>query len=116
MAQAWVVLTNANGRDIVAPSESQLAAALADVYRSPPGGEGAAVLRFGYDDGLMYEMEVKRGGEVRFEEWSDRDCELALASPKQMSALSQREALQLWLWLAQRQVAKIRGQPWRAAG
>jgi hypothetical protein len=116
MAQAWVVLTNAHGRDIVAPSESQLAAALAEVYCAAPGGEGAAVLRFGYDDGLMYEMEVKRGGEVRFEEWSDRDCELALASPKQMSALSQREALQLWLWLAQRQVAKIRGPPWRAAG
>jgi len=115
MAQAWVVLTNAHGRDIVAPSESQLAAALAEVYCAAPGAE-AAVLRFGYDDGLMYEMEVKRGGEVRFEEWSDRDCELALASPKQMSALSQREALQLWLWLAQRQVAKIRGQPWRAAG
>jgi hypothetical protein len=116
MTQAWVVLTKVDGRDVAAPSEPQLAAALADVYQgkvaSSDDDAGSAVLRFGYDDGLMYEMEVSRGGEVRFEEWSDRDCEIALASPRRMSALSQNEALQLWTWLAQRQVAKIRSQPW----
>ena len=116
MTQAWVVLTKIDGRDVAAPSEPQLAAALADVYKgklaSSDDDTGSAVLRFGYDDGLMYEMEVSCGGEVRFEEWSDRDCEIALASPRRMSALSQNEALQLWTWLAQRQVAKIRSQPW----
>ena len=116
MTQAWVVLTNADGRDIAAPSESQLAAALADVYQgtlqSSDGSQNTAVLRFGYDDGLMYEVEVGSGGNVKFEEWSDRDCEIALESPKTMSALSQSDALQLWTWLAQRQVAKIRSQPW----
>ncbi|HEV7816023.1 MAG TPA: hypothetical protein VGP06_13110 [Janthinobacterium sp.] len=116
MTQAWVVLTEVDGRDVAAPSERQLAAALADVYKkkAPGAGDeaGSAVLRFGYDDGLMYEMEVSSGGEVKFEEWSDRDCEIALASPRRMSALSQKEALQLWTWLAQRQVAKIRSQPW----
>lgn len=116
MTQAWVVLTRVDGRDVAAPSEGQLAAALAEVYRALPEGEsGSAVLRFGYDDGLMYEMEISSGGAVRFEEWSDRDCELALASPKRMAALSQGEALQLWTWLARRQVAKIRSQPWEAA-
>jgi hypothetical protein len=30
-----------------------------------------------------------------------------------MSALPQGDALQLWQWLAQRQVAKIRSQPWQ---
>lgn len=116
MTQAWVVLTRADGRDVAAPSAGQLAAALAEVYRATADAdEATAVLRFGYDDGLMYEMEVRSGGEVRFEEWSDRDCELALASPKRMAALSQDEALQLWTWLAQRQVAKIRNQPWEAA-
>lgn len=117
MTQAWVVLTKADGCDISAPSERQLAAALADVFKAgaPGGDEGSAVLRFGYDDGLMYEMEVSRGGEVKFEEWSDRDCEIALASPKRMSKLSQKEVLQLWMWMAQRQVAKIRSQPWSPA-
>ena len=28
----------------------------------------SAVLRFGYDDGLMYQLEVVRGGAIRFEE------------------------------------------------
>ena len=116
MTQAWVVLTKADGHDVNAPTASQLATALAEVYRGTgPGadtGPGTAVLRFGYDDGLMYEVEVSSGGAVKFEEWSDRDCEIALASPKTMAALSQSDALQLWTWLAQRQVAKIRSQPW----
>ena len=117
MTQAWVVLTNADGIDISAPSERQLNAALADVFKAGASGEddNSAVLRFGYDDGLMYEMEVSHGGEVKFEEWSDRDCEIALASPKRMSKLSQKDVLQLWMWMAQRQVAKIRSQPWSPA-
>jgi hypothetical protein len=132
MTQAWVVLTGSDGRDIAAPSASQLAAALAEVY---PGADqqqqherdsdsdshsdsdsdcdpDPVVLRFGYDDGLMYELEVSRGGNVKFEEWSDSDREIALDSPKTMSALTLDQALQLWTWLAQRQVAKIRSQPW----
>jgi hypothetical protein len=99
-----------------------LAAALAEVYpgadphqkheRDSDSDPDPVVLRFGYDDGLMYELEVSRGGNVKFEEWSDRDREIALDSPKTMSALTLDQALQLWTWLAQRQVAKIRSQPW----
>ncbi|GJJ03713.1 hypothetical protein RugamoR64_42510 [Duganella rhizosphaerae] len=120
MAQAWVVLTRPDGRDVAAPSEAQMAAVLAEVYSgksaAPDGGPGSAVLRFGYDDGLMYEVEVSTGGGVRFAEWSDRDCEIALAGPRVMTALAQADALQLWRLLAQRQVAKIRSQPWLEAG
>ena len=112
MTQAWVVLTGPDGRDIAAPSASQLLAALAEVYQGQDQEQDSAVLRFGYDDGLMYELEVGRGGDVKFEEWSDSDREIALASPKTMSKLSQDQALQLWTWLAQRQVSKIRSQPW----
>jgi hypothetical protein len=110
------MLTRPDGRDVAAPSEAQMAAALSDVYsgkvQAPDGGPGSAVLRFGYDDGLMYQLEVSSGGEILFEEWSDRDCEIALASPRKMSKLAQADALQLWRWLAQRQVAKIRDQNW----
>ena len=117
MTQAWFILTRPDGRDISAPTPTQLAEALEQVYREaspgPDGGSASAMLRFGYDDGLMYQVEVASGGEVTFEEWSDRDCEIALASPRHMSALPQGEALQLWQWLAQRQVAKIRSQPWQ---
>ena len=116
MTQAWVVLTAPDGRDTAAPSDAQMAAALADVYSGKSlgadGSPGSAVLRFGYDDGLMYELEVSSGGAVRFAEWSDRDCEIALADPRVMTALAQADALQLWRLMAQRQVAKIRSQPW----
>ncbi|SFM14555.1 hypothetical protein [Rugamonas rubra] len=116
MTQAWVVLTRADGREVASPTEAQLATALAEVYdgAAPANDDGAAstVLRFGYDDGLMYEVEVAGGGAVRFGEWSDRDCEIALAAPRRMLALGRDEALQLWKWLALRQVAKIRSQPW----
>lgn len=117
MTHAWVVLTRPDGRDLQAPSEAQMAAALAEVYSgkvaTPDGEPGSAVLRFGYDDGLMYEVEVGTGGTVRFAEWSDRDCEIALADPRVMTALPQDDALHLWRLLAQRQVAQIRSQPWQ---
>jgi hypothetical protein len=113
MTQAWVTLTSVDGRDIAAPSDKQLAAELAALYaRSKEHGEAAsAALRFGYDDGLMYVAEVSSSGECSFEEWSDRDCELALARPRRMLA-SQKQALQLWSMLARRQVSKIRELGW----
>jgi hypothetical protein len=119
MTQAWVVLTTTDGCNVATPSAAQLSDALAEVYQRAETGTGdddgaAAVLRFGYQDGLMYELEVRGAGNVTFGEWSDRDCEIALEPAKCMAALSQQEALQLWNWLAQRQVAKIRSQPWQA--
>jgi hypothetical protein len=115
MAHAWVVLTTLDGRETPTPSDEQLAAALADVYAAPPGladREGSATLRFGYDDGLMYLAEVSTAGDVRFEEWSDRDCEMALAAPCRMQA-TLAQSLQLWCWLAHRQVSRIRALAWR---
>ena len=118
MTQAWFILTRPDGRDVSAPTPSQLSEALDQVYHDAgtvaDGNPASAMLRFGYDDGLMYQVEVTSGGEVTFEEWSDRDCEIALASPRRMTALRQDDALQLWQWLAQRQVAKIRAQTWQS--
>lgn len=117
MAHAWVVLTSLDGRDTADPTDAQLAAALAEVYapRAKPldRDSASATLRFGYDDGLMYVAEVNSAGDIRFEEWSDRDCELALAAPRRMRA-SQDQALQLWCWLAHRQVSRIRELGWLA--
>jgi hypothetical protein len=118
MTQAWVTLTASNGQEIHAPSERDLAAALASLYKKPkrgaqPGEPGSAVLRFGYDDGLMYAAQVSSSGELSFEEWSDRDCELALATPRRMRG-SQAEAKLLWDMMCKRQVAKIRELPWQS--
>lgn len=114
MTQAWIVLTGPDGRDISAPTEKQLASTLAALFAGPKGEPNSAVLRFGYDDGLMYAAEVSNDGQIRFEEWSDRDCEIALASPRTMS-VSQKEALALWTMLAKRQVSRIREMDWEEA-
>lgn len=118
MTQAWVTLTGVDGRDIAAPTEKQLAAALADLYgrrkQDHEDDAASAALRFGYDDGLMYVAEVHSDGAVSFEEWSDRDCEIALAKPRHMRA-SQAEALQLWVMMAKRQVSRIRELAWQSS-
>ena len=117
MTQAWVTLTSADGRDIVSPSEQQLAATLAELYRrtkgAAPADSASAVLRFGYDDGLMYVAEVSSSGDLRFEEWSDSDCELALAPPRRMKG-SQAQAQELWSMMHRRQVSRIRELAWQS--
>ena len=118
MTQAWVTLTSVDGRNIAAPTEQQLAAALAELYgRRRKGAAEAelasAALRFGYDDGLMYVAEVTSAGEISFEEWSDSDCELALASPRRMQA-SQAQASEVWTMMTRRQVSKIRALAWHS--
>lgn len=117
MTQAWVTLTRADGREIASPSAQQLAAALAELYRQPVGGTApeaaSAALRFGYDDGLMYVAEVSSSGELSFEEWSDSDCELALAAPRRMHGTEQ-QAQQLWDMMSRRQVSKIRELAWQS--
>ena len=71
----------------------------------------SAALRFGYADGLMYVVEVSSTGDIRFEEWSDRDCEIALARPRRMRA-GQNLAAKLWALMASRQVSKIGELAW----
>ena len=117
MTQAWVTLTNVDGRDIATPSEQQLSAALAELYgkrkkASAAAEPASAALRFGYDDGLMYVAEVSSMGEIRFEEWSDSDCEMALAPPRHMQ-VSQVQAQEVWAMMARRQVSRIRELAWQ---
>lgn len=116
MTQAWVTLTSVDGRDIPAPTEQQLAAALAELFgkrkKCDPAPEPqSAALRFGYDDGLMYVAEISSTGDILFEEWSDRDCELALAAPRRMKA-GPAQAQQLWAMMSKRQVSRIRELDW----
>lgn len=127
MTHAWFSLTGPDGHEQTSPTEQQMMAVLAELFgaataptsnaapttpSSAASGESrSAALRFGYDDGLMYVAEVSSRGEVRFEEWSDRDCELALADPRRMAATPEL-ARQLWTLMAARQVSKIRALDW----
>lgn len=113
MSQVWFSLTGPDGREHRAPTEQLMSRVLADVFDgSKPGEEPrSAALRFGYDDGLMYVAEVRQDGLLRFEEWSDRDCEIALAGPRRMAA-TRSDAEELWAMLTRRQVSKIRELAW----
>lgn len=117
MTQAWCTLTTVDGKTVSAPDEEQLAPAVAAVYRhrtsGPDDDAASAALSFGYDDGLMYVAHISGNGELSFEEWSDRDCELALATPRRMHA-SEQQALEVWLMICRRQVAKIRALAWQS--
>lgn len=118
MTHAWFSLVGPDGREQPSPTEQQMAAVLAELFgasrKAPQAAEPrSAALRFGYDDGLMYVAEVNSNGEASFEEWSDRDCELALASPRRMPATPE-QARELWLLMAARQVSKIRDLDWHS--
>jgi hypothetical protein len=120
MDQPWVILTSRYGHDVRDPSEQQLAEAVAELYHETLPGmtegdyaeHGAAFLRFGYDEGPMFVLEVSRLREVSLEEWSDQDYEQELAPPRTMHQVSEELALQLWRWLAQGDIDRIRTQPW----
>ena len=73
---------------------------------------GAAFLRYGYDDGPMYVVEVNRLREVRFEEWADQDFEQELVPSRTMQDVPEAHALQLWSWLAEGQIDQLRSQAW----
>jgi hypothetical protein len=114
MTQAWFKMTDLSGVEVENPSAKQRASAIAAVYASgrDAQGLGSVVFKFGYDDGLLYELEVMSGGAVKFEEWSDEDYELELAEPRAMVGVTQEHAQQLWEYLAQRQVSKLRREAW----
>jgi hypothetical protein len=120
MSQPWVILARRYGSDTRSPTVVQLAEAVAELYHETLPGmtegdyaeHGAATLRYGYDDGPMYVLEVSRLREVTLEEWADQDYEQTLAPPRRMRDVSEDQALRLWSWLAQGQIDRVRSEPW----
>lgn len=121
MSQPWIILTWRYGGDTPSPTLAQLAQAVAELYHETLPGmtkgdyaeHGAASLRCGYDDGPMLLLEVNRLREVRLEEWADQDYEHELAAPRTMREVPEEQALQLWTWLAQGEIDRVRSQPWQ---
>jgi hypothetical protein len=115
-----VILARRYGSDTRSPTVVQLAEAVAELYHETLPGmtegdyaeHGAATLRYGYDDGPMYVLEVSRLREVTLEEWADQDYEQTLAPPRRMRDVSEDQALRLWSWLAQGQIDRVRSEPW----
>ena len=120
MSQPWVILTRRYGGDTRSPTVPQLSEAVAELYHETLPGmterdyaeHGAASLRYGYDDGPMYVLEVSRLREVALEEWADQDYGQELAPPRRMREVPEDLALRLWSGLADGQIDGVRSQPW----
>jgi hypothetical protein len=120
MSEPWIILTRRFGGNTRSPTMAQLAEAIAELYHETLPGmtegdyaeHGAASLRYGYDDGPMFVLEVDRIRQVTLEEWADQDYEQELVPPRRMQFVSEEQALRLWAWLAQGDIDRVRLQPW----
>lgn len=121
MSEAWVILRERYGDETSAPTQGQLTRAVAELYHETLSGmlegdyeeHGTAALRYGFDDGPMYVLEINRRGECRFEEWADQDFEQELAAPRFLHNVSEGQALRLWRWLARGEIDQLRSGPWQ---
>jgi hypothetical protein len=112
---AWVISTTRWGKDIRAPEEATLDVALRDVYHESTGEMIAASyeehpnawLRYGFDEGPVFVLDVYRTGRIVFDQWADQDFEKRLAPESSMN-VAEAEARQLWRWLAQGETGKVR--------
>ncbi len=119
--QPWLILTRRYGRDVLRPPPTDLADALTELYvENLPGmmpgdyeEHGAVSLRYGFDEGPMYVLEVSRLGTVSFEGWADQDFEAPLFQPRLMTSVSLPRALQLLQWLAEGAIDSVSRQIWQ---
>lgn len=120
MSEPWVILTRRYGADTRSPTLAQLAEAIAELYHEmlpdmnlgDYAEHGTASLRYGYDEGPMYVLEVNRLHEVTLEEWADQDYEQRIAPRRIRREVPQKQAVRLWNWLAEGQIDRVRQQPW----
>ena len=107
-AGAWIMLTTRYGEDIKNPTARQLQQALGELLEENiPGMTEAdyaehpnAWLRYGFDEGPMYVLDVYRGGSIIFTKYADQDYKDLLWEYR-MDDLSGEKALSLWLLLAE---------------
>jgi hypothetical protein len=120
MSQPWVIVDRRYGDGSRSPTVAQLREAITELYHetlpSMTEGDyaehGAASLRYGYDEGPMYVVEINRLREVTLEQWADQDYEQELAPPRSMSGVPEDHALRLWSWLAEGKIEQVQSQPW----
>lgn len=68
-----------------------------------------AWLRYGFDDGPMYVLNVYRSGSVYFSQWADPDYENELEPESERVNVSERDACRLWELLAAGKIDEIKG-------
>jgi hypothetical protein len=110
------------GGDTREPTTDQLRRGLAEVYHEsiPSMTERDyaehpnASLRYGFDDGPMYLLNIYRSKTVYFSQWSDQDYERELEPELERINVSESEAFRLWDLLATGKIDEIKGSVWDA--
>ncbi|MCY0914459.1 hypothetical protein [Massilia antarctica] len=108
MSNPWCYLLYRYGEETGPPTRDEISAAVQELYQEilPGMTEGdyeehdAASLRYGYDEGPMYVLEITRHGTARWAEWADQDYEVELCPMREVQSLPQEEAVLLWEQLA----------------
>lgn len=119
---AWAILTCRYGADIREPTFDELRSALAELYHEdhPSMTEGDyaehpnAWLRYGFDSGPMYVLNVYRSRTVYFSQWADSDYETELEPETEKINVAESEAHHLWELLATGRVDEVKAWGWDA--
>jgi hypothetical protein len=98
------------------PTYDEISAAVEELYEENLPGmsehdyeeHGAGSLRYGFDEGPMYVLEITRHGTARLEEWADQDYETELCPMREVKALPQEKAVLLWKHLAAGEIESVR--------
>lgn len=116
MSNPWCHLLHRYGENTAMPTRDDLRAVVRELYEENLPGmteadheeHGTASLRYGYDEGPMYVLEISRHGNARWEEWADPDYEVELCPVKEAKLLPQEKALLLWEQLSEGKIELVR--------
>jgi hypothetical protein len=99
------------------PSDSHLALAADEIFNesiegmteADYAGHPTAWLRYGFDEGPMFVIEVSRDRTVTLSRYADQD-DIDPSVEYQMTNMPQERLATLWNWLARGEMEKIRAE------
>lgn len=115
MSEPWSFLCYRYGEEVGSPSEAEIQKAAHELFHENLPGmtmadyieHGSAHLRWGYDDGPMYVVEIDRTGRAMLEVWKDQDYEVEAHAPRKIKKVSESQAIELWTFIASGQTEKV---------
>lgn len=112
MSNSWCILTTRMGADIRSPSDEELQTILKEVLSATDQEHPNSWLRFGYDTGPMFLLDVYIDGTILFGQWLDTDYDKEFAPEGRLERVSFDDALRLWRALQRGDLDTIRCQEW----
>ena len=121
-AGAWVILSVRYGGDIRNPSPQELQQALGELFEENiPGMTEADYmehpstwLRYGFDEGPMYVLDVYRDRSVIFAKYADQDDSDSLWEYR-MNDISREKALALWQHVIEGKLNDLEAEGWEVS-